>query len=323
MDYIERLRGILANKCSLYKYQINVNMDMKKIVYYLLHERRLLKIVILAKLTKFFSDKYYIEKMFELKFGYKPDLDSPQTFNEKLNWLKLNNRNPLYTMLADKYSVKEYVAQTIGEKYVVPCYGKWECFEDIDFDTLPNQFVLKLNHDSSGAFICNNKNTIDKKELKKVLSRNIKRNYYWWLREWPYKNIKPCILSEKLLVDGTGAVLRDYKFWCFNGEPKYMYCTVKGVKTYENFYDMNFSPVDINHGFPRHIPEFDKPANFELMKDLAAKLSKGIPFVRVDFFDVEGHVYFGEYTFYDWGGMRPFVSINVDKELGSYINIKG
>lgn len=277
--------------------------------------------VLIHYISPIFPDKFYIRIQYWLKNKYWLNLNNPLTFNEKLNWLKLNDRNPRYTTLADKYLVKEHVAKTIGEEYVVPCYGKWECFDDIDFDSIPNEFVIKLNHDSSGAFICKDKSSLDKSKLKDFINKYIHKNYYWHVREWPYKNIERCVLAEKLLVDGTGDVLRDYKFWCFNGVPQYMYCTVKGVKVHENFYDMDFNPVDINHGFPRHTPEFEKPANFELMKTLAAKLSKDIPFVRVDFFDVGGHVYFGEYTFYDWGGMRAFSSMEQDKNIGSLIKI--
>lgn len=297
------------------------NQTIRKIVK-VLNCPRLLILYFISKISWLIPDKTYLQLIFKLKLGYSFSIDNPKTFNEKLNWLKLHDRNPLYTRLADKYNVKEYVTQKIGEEFVVPCYGKWDCFEDIDIDSLPNQFVIKTNHDSSGAFICRDKTQLDRKKLKTFVNKSLHRNYYWHLREWPYKNIKPCVIAEKLLEDGTGEVIRDYKFWCFNGEPMYMYCTVKGVEIYENFYDMNFEPVDINHGFPRHKPEFEKPTNFELMKRIARELSEDIPFVRIDFFDIAGQVYFGEYTFYDWGGIRPFISIEQDIELGRLISLK-
>ena len=150
------------------------------------------------------------------------------------------------------------------------------------------------------------------------IEKNCKRNYFYLKREWVYKDIKPRIIIDKYLDDHTGNELRDYKFLCFNGQPIYMYCTIKGKNIFENYYDMNFTPVGVNHGFPRHLPEFEKPEGFELMKVLASKLSQGIPFVRVDFFEVEGKVYFGEFTFYDWAGLRPFEG-DWDKELGKLI----
>lgn len=238
-----------------------------------------------------------------------------------MNWQKLHDRNPLYTILADKYSVKEYVAKKIGKEYVVPCYGVWSNFDDIDFTSLPQSFVLKCTHDSSGAMVCKDKSQFDINRAKKKIQGYLKRNYYWSLREWVYKDIRPRVIADMLLDDGSGHELRDYKFWCFSGVPKVMYCTNKADDIYENFYDMDFRPLDINHGFKRQDPEFEKPEEFELMKTLAAKLSEGIPFVRADFFDINGHVYFGEFTFYDWGGLKPFTNKHWDIKLGSWIRL--
>ena len=268
-------------------------------------------------------DKQYIKMIFRGKLGYKLNLKNPQTFNEKLNWFKLYNRQPLYTSLADKYAVKKYVADKIGEQYVVKNLGVWNSFDDIDFDSLPNQFVLKCTHDSSGALVCRDKSTFDMKSAKEKLDFVMKMNYFYACREWPYKNIPHRIIADELLDDHSGKELNDYKFWCFNGKPTYMYCTVKTAKDaiYENFYDMAFKPAMINHGWPRRSPEFEKPAAFEEMKELAAKLSEGIPFVRIDFFYVEGKVYFGEYTFFDWAGLQPFDKKEQDLELGKLIDL--
>ena len=253
-----------------------------------------------------------------LTFHEKLDLVNPQSFNEKMNWLKLYDRQDIYTMMADKYAVKAYVEKRIGKEYVVPNYGVYERWEDIDFNQLPDQFVIKGTHDSGGAFVCKDKKTFDFKNVERRIKHNLKINYFYPVREWPYKNIKPRIIVDQLLDDHSGHELRDYKFWCFNGKPTYMYITNKGKEIKENFYDMGFSPVAINHGFERTVPEYDKPAEFELMKSLATKLSAGIPFVRVDFFDVDGRVYFGEFTFFDWGGMRPFRD-DWDLKLGSLL----
>ena len=274
---------------------IKVYSDPKTILYH-----------VLRVLGPIMGDKRYLEVLFRLRFHKKLDLRNPRTFNEKLNWLKLYDRNPLYTVMADKYAVKQYVADIIGRDYVVDNYMVADKWDDIDFNKLPNRFVIKGTHDSGGAFVCTNKDKFDVEGIRRQVEANLRREWFTPLREWPYKNIRPRIIVDRFLNDHTGEQLRDYKWWCFNGKPLYMYCTVKGECIYENFYDMNFCPIMIDHGHPRHIPEFERPTQFYLMKELAEKLSCGIPFVRVDFFQVEGKVYFGEFTFYDWGGMRPF-----------------
>jgi len=270
---------------------------------------------------KLWPDALWLKTIYKVRFKKKLDLKNPQTFNEKLNWLKLYDRNPLYTTLVDKHEVKAYVTNLIGKEYVVPCYGVWNHFDEIDFQQLPESFILKCTHDSGGRYVCRCKDQMDKKVARQVLERTMHNNFFWWTREWVYKDVKPRIIADMLLDDHTGSALRDYKFWCFNGIPRYMYCTIKNDDIYENFYDMDFNAVDINHGFRRMKPEFEKPACFNLMKTLAERLSAGIPFVRVDFFQVNGKVYFGEYTFYDWAGLRPFCTDSLDFKLGKLINI--
>lgn len=266
--------------------------------------------------------KLYLSIRYYLIFGKSIDWDNPKGFNEKLNWMKLNYHNPLFTMMADKYWVKSYVKQLIGEEYVVPCYGCWKNVDDIDFSRLPERVFLKSNHDSGGGILVDKKKGIDRKTLHRRFNRNTmdRRNYYWHLREWPYKYIEPLILAETYLNEGTGHELHDYKFFCFNGKPTYMYVTNKGKVIRENFYDMDFQPVNINHGFERTIPEYGVPDNFEKMKELAAILSKDLAFVRVDFFNVNGHLYFGEFTFYDWGGMKPLHG-DWERKLGDLIRL--
>ncbi len=290
--------------------------------------KQLLKIWHLPRMKSFIllaaglvPDKTYIKYVAKGKLGYSIDINHPKTFNEKLNWLKLYGRNPLYTKMADKYEAKKIVAERIGEQYVVKNLGYWRSFEEIDFDALPNQFVLKCTHDSSGAIICRDKNTFDKLSARRKINLSLKMNYFYACREWPYKNIPHRIIADELLNDHSGKELNDYKFWCFNGVPKYMYCTVKSNDVYENFYDMDFKPANIDHGFRRRAPEFAKPEAFELMKELAGKLSAGIPFVRIDFFYVDGKVYFGEYTFFDWAGLQPFKTYQQDLELGKLIEL--
>lgn len=294
---------------------------LKQFTYYINHPRNIVEQFL--KATAFlWPDKLYLSLLYRLRFGHTLNWGNPQTFNEKLNWLKIYGRNPQYSVMADKYAVKQYVAELIGKQYVVENIVLVKNWEDIDFKSLPNQFVIKCTHDSGGAFLCRDKASFDYDKTRRIIENNKKTNYFYPLREWPYKNIEPQIIIDRFLDDHTGNELRDYKWMCFNGSPIYMYYTIKGKNVYENFYDMEFKPVGIDHGFPRHKPEFEKPVNFELMKRLATKLSQGIPFVRVDFFDVDGHVYFGEFTFYDWGGMRPFKS-DWDKRLGDLILLTG
>ncbi len=282
--------------------------------------RLLIDYVVRKYLGRILSDKNYISLRYWCLFGKKMKWDTPQTLNEKLNWEKVFNCNPQYTLMADKYAAKKIIAEKIGKEYVVKNLVVAEKWEDIDFEKLPNQFVIKCTHDSGGAIVCRDKTAFDFETARYRINTNLKRNWFWYYREWPYKNIEPKIIVDQLLNDHTGNELRDYKFWCFNGKPTYMYFTIKGDNVYENFYDMDFQPVMIDHGFPRHQPEFEQPANFELMRNLATKLSQGVPFVRVDFFDVDGRVYFGEFTFYDWGGMRPFEG-NWDEKLGELMDL--
>lgn len=267
------------------------------------------------------DDKCYISFRYRILCHKRLNWDNPQTFNEKLQWLKLYGHKPEYVTMADKYAVKQYVADCIGEEYVVPLYGVWDDARDIDFEKLPNQFALKCNHNSGGGrCICSDKSKIDMEQVRKDIQKGLKSNYYLPGRDKQYRDIPKKIIAEKYLDDHTGSELRDYKFWCFNGEPIYMYCTNKGKSIYENFYDMDFNPVPINHGFPRLYPELERPQEFDLMKDLAKKLSQGIPFVRVDFFDIDHHVYFSEFTFFDWGGFKPFKD-GWDEKLGKLITL--
>ena len=292
---------------------------MNKLLFLLTHPRAAAN-TMLVHCGRNISDKRYLSLFYLINFGKKPNLETPQSFNEKMNWLKLHDRRDVYTKMADKYAAKTYVAERIGSEYVVKNYGVYDRWEDIDFDSLPNKFVIKGTHDSGGAFICKDKNTFDFKEAEQRIKHNLRINYFFPLREWPYKNIKPRIIVDQLLDDHSGSELRDYKFWCFNGKPPFMYVTNKGKVIKENFYDMDFKPISIDHGFERTIPEYEKPTNFDKMKELATQLSAGIPFVRVDFFNVDGKIYFGEFTFYDWGGMRPFRN-DWDEKIGQFIEL--
>lgn len=276
-------------------------------------------------LSCFIPDKAYLKLQYKLNFGKKLNLKSPETFNEKLQWLKLYDRKSEYVQLVDKYRVREYIANKIGKEYLIPLIGVWDKFEDIDFAKLPNQFVLKCNHDSGSVIICKDKNTFNFEKAKVKLSRGLKRNLYYFGREWPYKDVPPKIIAEKYMVDAQIAELRDYKIFCFSGEPKIvLVCadrfTDEGLR--ENFYDLNWHLLNIQR--PKHSNTtyyIKKPKNLDAMLSLARTLSQNIPFVRVDFYDINGEIYFGEMTFFPASGFERFVPEEWDYKLGEWIKL--
>ena len=273
------------------------------------------------------SDEAFVKKSFELEMGKTLNLDNPRTFSEKLQWLKLYDRKPEYTQMVDKYEAKKYVANIIGEEYIIPTLGVWDRVEDIDWNALPNQFVLKCTHDSGGLVICNDKSKLDIKAAERKLSKSLKRNYYWANREWPYKDVKPRIIAEEYMVDESGYELKDYKWFCFDGEPKALFIAtdrgVEGEETKFDFFDSEFNHLPFTNGHPNATREIKKPAGFEQMKQLAAQLSKGHPQLRVDFYDINGKIYFGELTFYHWSGTMPFEPEEWDYTFGSWIKLPG
>lgn len=272
------------------------------------------------------NDELFLRLLFKQRMGYSLDLVNPQTFSEKLQWLKLFDRRKEYTMMVDKYEVKEYVAGIIGKDYVIPTLAVYERVEDIDFDALPDQFVLKCTHDSGGVVICKNKANFDRKLAVKKLSRALKTNYYYQNREWPYKNVKPRIIAEKYMTNSgdLNDELSDYKWFCFDGEPKAMFIATDRFKKEEtkfDFYDLSFNHLPFTNGHPNSAIKNMKPEGFDDMKELAKKLSKGLPQVRVDFYSVKGRIYFGELTFFHWSGMKPFEPRKWDYVFGSYIKL--
>lgn len=268
------------------------------------------------------SDRYAIKQRWKSCMNYPLNLDNPQTFTEKLNWLKLYDRNPLYHNLVDKYEVKQWVTDKIGAEYVVKTYALYNSANEIDFEKLPNSFVLKCTHNSGGMIICQDKNTLDIAKTKEILLKGLNvRDYSNINKEWVYKDVRPRIIAEELLEDNTFEELVNYKFWCFNGEPRVMYITVKTDDIWENFYDMDFNPLDISHGYRKYEGKIDKPIAFEQMKEIARKLSQGIPHVRVDLYQIKGQPKFSELTFYDWGGFANIYPIEWDYKIGSWIKV--
>lgn len=273
-------------------------------------------------LINWMSDETYIKLVFKSTFGYELDLNNPKTFSEKLQWLKLYNRRPEYTMMVDKYRVREYIREKIGDEYLIPLLNVWNSVEKIDFDALPNQFVLKCNHDQGSVVICKDKAHFDIDAAKQKLARKLKRNHYWSIREWPYKNVKPCIICERYMQDDGGKEeLSDYKVLCFNGEPKLIEVhrgRFGGGHT-QDFYDTDWNKTVFNQpDVPMSDEVMDKPVFADEILGLSRKLSAGIPHVRVDWYYTNGHLYFSELTFYDASGFYPFVD-DQDAEIGSWL----
>ena len=255
-------------------------------------------------------------------FEKELDLECPKTYTEKLQWLKLYDQRQEYTIMVDKYEVKKFVSERIGESYVIPLLGVWNRVEDISFDTLPDRFVLKTTHDSGAVVICKDKKKLDINATQKKLNYFLKRRYYDCNREWPYKNVKPRIIAEMYMEDSKDKELRDYKFFTFNGIPKVLYIAQgrgRGDATVADFFDMEFNhlPFTIDHEMAEIPPE--KPKCFEEMKRLAAILSEGTPQLRVDFYEVDGKVYFGEMTFFHCSGFEKFHPAEWDKIFGDWL----
>ncbi len=276
-------------------------------------------------LTRLLPDEVYLHIKYRMRMGKRLNLKNPETFSEKLQWLKLHDRKPIYTQMADKLLAKAFVAERIGEDHVIPTLGVWDRFEEIDLDTLPEQFVLKCTHDSGGLVICRDKAAVDWAAARKRINGALKKNYYWHTREWPYKHIQPRILAEPLLSEGDSQELRDYKFFCFDGQPRALFVATDrqrlGTETKFDFFDMDFGHLDIQNGHPNRDVPPEKPQCFEEMKAFAGVLSAGVPQLRVDFYEVEGHVYFGEMTFYHYGGMMAFQPEAWDKIFGEWIRL--
>lgn len=271
------------------------------------------------------DDEEYIKHMYKAHFGCDPNLKNPQTYNEKLQWLKLHDHNPLYTQMVDKIEAKRIVSDIIGEQYIIKTLGVWHRFDDIDFDTLPNQFVLKCSHDSGGIVICKDKSEFNIQAAKKIINKSLSSNYYWHGREWPYKGVEPRILAEKYMEDETDAELKDYKFFCFDGQVKALFIASdrqkKNEETKFDFFDENFNHLPFTNGHPNAKCLPSKPILFDEMKILAEQLSKGIPHVRVDLYEVNGQIYFGELTLYHWSGFVPFNPQSWDYIFGSWLKL--
>lgn len=271
----------------------------------------------------FWGDEAFLRTYFWCNLGYILNLNNPKTYNEKLQWLKLHDQRPEYTRMVDKIEAKEYVRTIIGDEYIIPTLTIYDNVEDVDFDKLPNQFVIKCTHDSGGVVVCRDKNNIDKTKILKKLKKGLKQDFTYLTREYPYKSVKPRLIAEEYMEDEDGE-LKDYKIFCFNGEPKISFVASDRQKEDEetkfDFYDIEWNHLPFTNGHPNGLP-IPKPKNYGLMLDLARKLSKGIPHVRVDLYNVNGRIYFGELTFFHWSGFIPFEPEEWDYKLGEWLQL--
>lgn len=272
------------------------------------------------------SDKVYLEKSFRMHIGRELNLNNPKSFNEKLQWLKINDHNPYYIKLVDKFEAKKVIGDIIGTQYIIPTLGVWDSFDKIEFEKLPSSFVLKCTHDSGGVIIIKDKSRMNKLEVRKKLNRSLKRNYYYANREWPYKNVKPQIIAENYMTDDSKAELMDYKFMCFNGKHR---CTFTCTERYSEsglkvtFFDKEWNVMPFERHYPVSKETIKRPKNYELMVELSEKISKNLPFARIDFYEIFGKAYFGEVTLYPGSGFEEFTPYKWDEILGSWLDLKG
>lgn len=281
--------------------------------------------LLLYKLSLLVPDRWYIMAKYYKNFGKLPNFKNPKTFNEKLQWLKLYDHRPEYIRMVDKYEAKKYAAEIIGDEYIIPTLGVWDKAENIDFDSLPNQFVLKATHDSGRVIICKDKSKLDVKKAIDEMRLSLSRNFYAVTREWPYKNVKPRIIAEKYLQDINGDDLKDYKVHNFNGVPRIiLVCQNRFKETglTEDFYSQQWKHLDISRpGHPNSKIETPRPQELDMMLELSKMLAKGTSFMRTDFYTINHHVYFGEITLYPASGTVPFIPDEVDYLLGSWIDL--
>lgn len=292
---------------------------IKSIIKYIRNPFRIFAFLDSKGKLKFVPDTKYLELVYRGYTGKKLKLEKPNTYNEKLQWLKINDRNPFYRKMVDKYEVRSYIANTIGEKYLIPMLGIYEDFNEINFDKLPNQFVLKCTHDSGGVVICKDKNKFDINSARKKINKHLKRDYYYSGREWPYKNLKPRIICEEYLKDN----ITDYKIMCFSGQPKLIQIhnnRSEGNHTID-FYDINWNKTEIKRDVPTAKIPIARPTKLNEMLEIAKELSKNEIHVRVDLYEVDGEIYFGEKTYYSGSGFLNFEDDEHDILLGNWIKL--
>lgn len=276
---------------------------------------------------KFLPDEIYIKLFYFAVTGKHLNLQNPVTFEDKQQWLKLFDKHEEYGKLVDKLAVRDHIKKVLGEEFLFPLLGVWESFDEINFNELPNQFVLKCNHDSGSVRVIEDKSRLsdeDLRELKSHFTRHLRRDFFYAGREYPYKGIEARIIGEKFMSgkDQTGVGLNDYKFLCFHGEPKIvLIVSNRSVEACYNFYDMDFRPLSLSYGKKLNHEALSKPVFFDRMKEIARVLAEGIRFVRIDLYEIDGSIYFGEYTFFDGGGFQWYTPDEWEYRLGNWINL--
>lgn len=281
---------------------------------------------VLNRMVYILPDKWFLFLRFRNEVGYWPHLNHPRTFNEKLQWLKLHDIHPEYTQMVDKIEAKKYVASKLGGgKYIIPTLGIWNYVDEIEWDKLPQKFVIKVSSDSGGIVVCKDKQKLDICAAKKVLSYGWGRDCSVRNKEYPYRYITPRIIAEEYKEDESGYELKDYKIFCFNGEPKLLFVAtdrqMDSEETKFDFYDLQWNHLPFKNGHPNSKRLLEKPKNFEQMLDIARKLSAGIPHVRIDLYNCNGNIYFGEMTFFHNSGMVPFEPLEWDFKLGGLLKL--
>jgi hypothetical protein len=300
---------------------------INKIIAYLKNPAKIIKYFGSKGRFKFLPDRLYLKLIYRGTFGRKLDLENPKTFTEKIQWLKLYDRKPEYIRLVDKYRVRKYISETIGDKYLVPLIGIYHRFDEIDFDKLPDRFVLKCTHDSGSIVVCKDKKSFDKKAAEKKLKKCLKRNDYYVGREWPYKYVKPRIICEQLLDDGINEVPEDYKVYCFNGEPKYIFILHdrynKNVPRSGTVYtaDWELVPCVFDSHYRFNLTRQQKPECLEEILKLSRILCRGFAQVRIDFYIVKDRCYFGEITLSTSNGLTHITPQAYDELLGSMVKL--
>ncbi|TAI48573.1 ATP-grasp fold amidoligase family protein [Flagellimonas allohymeniacidonis] len=310
---------------------------MKKLFKYLYKRTKVGHIVIQQfinlhnfYLNRVMSEKAFAKRGFRKSFNREVDLENPKTLNEKIVWLKLNDRTPVHTICSDKYAVRDYIEKRIGEEYLVPLYFQSKDPNDIAPENMPNHpFIIKTNHDSGGGIMVRDKSSIDWKQVQKGLRKRLKKNYYYSSKEWQYKNIEPRIIVEKLLLDQNGDPAKDYKMHCFNGEVIMLQVDIGRFSGNHcrNFYNKEWQrqpyrwPSPKENGKLTNPSDYDveKPQNLQKMISLSESLAKDFSYVRIDWYDVNGKLYFGEITFHTDGGNRPILPAEWDRKLGDML----
>ena len=278
------------------------------------------------KLLNWMPDRLYLSALWLAYFHKKLDWKNPKSFNEKIQWLKVKNRNPFYPTLVDKFAVRQFIADTIGEQYLIPLVGgPWHSFDEIEFSSLPDQFVLKCTHDSGNVVICHDRSAFDPAAAKEKIEKSLKRNYYWSGREWPYRSVQPRIIAEQYMGGETGVEPTDYKFLMFGGEYRCAFvCTNRFGQGRMNmtFFDADWNRLPFERMYPADPQEISRPEHYEEMVQLSERLSREMPLVRVDLYEINQKVYFGEMTLFPGSGLETFQPEEWDYKLGEWIDLQ-